>query len=303
MLVVEITLYQTEVVDHVVTGDSVVVTINVPDQDGDGAITREEWTSYLGAGSFGHVGGTTEPPALFSSTTGALTTGTLYSPAAYVEGQNIKPVLDALAHNKYAPTIESLNICYLSGTLIATPDGEVPVETLRIGDMVITRDHGPQPLAWVSATHVTMADLDLAPNKRPVRVAAGCLGNGLPRHDVDISPQHRIMVTDAEGDEYLISARHLLMCGAPGISLRPLGQEFTLHHIACEDHEILSAEGAPMESFFTGPMALRALDLPQRTGLVITFPSLALGENPMTPARPFISRRDYVAMDWNSQPG
>ncbi|WP_411956991.1 Hint domain-containing protein [Paracoccus homiensis] len=300
---VEITLYQTQVVENVVVGDSILVTIDVPDPDGDGTITREEWSAYLGINNFGHVGGTTEPPALFSSTTGALTTGTLYSPVAYTTGEDIKTVLDELAHNKYAPSIESLNICYLSGTLIATPDGEVPVETLRVGDLVMTRDHGPQPLRWVSATHVTLDDLDLAPNKRPVRIAAGCLGNGLPRRDVEVSPQHRIMVTDAEGQEYLISARHMLMAGAPGISLRPLGQEFTLHHIACDDHQILSAEGAPMESFFTGPMALRALALPQRTGLVIAFPSLALGENPMTPARPFINRRDYARMIWASQPG
>lgn len=299
---VEISLYQTQVVDNVVTGDSILVTIDVPDQDGNGTISRKEWSDHLGINSFDKTGDGTEPPALFSGITGALSTGTLYSPVAYAAGANITTVLNDLTHNKYAPSIESLNICFLSGTLIATPDGEVPVEALRVGDLVMTRDHGPQPLRWVSATHVTRDDLDLAPNKRPVRIAAGCLGNGLPRRDVEVSPQHRVMVTDAQGQEYLISARHLLMAGAPGLSLRPLGQEFTLHHIACDDHQILSAEGAPMESFFTGPMALRALALPQRTGLVIAFPSLALGENPMTPARPFIDRRNYARMTWSTQP-
>src|SRR5690606_32383544 len=40
-------------------------------------------------------------------------------------------------------------ICFTSGTLIATPDGERAVETLRPGDLVMTRDHGPQELRWV----------------------------------------------------------------------------------------------------------------------------------------------------------
>lgn len=293
MPVIDVRLYETHVVRGVVSADSTVVTLQINDANNDGAIDRTEWASYVG-GPYGHVAGATSPAMLFSGSTGQTTTGTLYSPVAYKAGDNIGSTLRGLGHNNYAPSASALNICYLAGTMIATPQGEVPVESLRAGDLVLTHDHGAQPLAWTSASHVTPADLDLAPNKRPVRIAAGALGNGLPRRDVDVSPQHRVLVTDAEGHEYLISARHLMMSGQPGVTLRPLTGEFDLIHIAFADHHIVIAEGAAMESFFTGAMAVRALPLPQRLGLIATFPEVGRGENPMTPARPFIKHRAWA---------
>ncbi|MCF3973793.1 Hint domain-containing protein [Paracoccus salsus] len=293
MPVIDITLYETLVVDGVVQSDSTLITLQIDDANSDGAIDRTEWASYTDR-PFGHLAGKTTPPMLFEGDTGQTTNGTLYSPVAYVEGQDISAVLRDLDKNRYEPTLTSLNICYLAGTMIATPSGDVAVETLRPGDLVLTLDHGPQPLVWTHATEVTPADLDLAPNKRPVRIAAGSLGAGLPARDVDVSPQHRVLVRDGDGGEHLISARHLMMAALPGVSLRPVDGSFQLVHIAFADHQIVLAEGAPMESFFTGKMAVRALSVPQRLSLIARFPRVAHGENPMTPARPFITHRDYA---------
>lgn len=299
MVILDITLYATKVIGGVVKADSTTVTLSIEDSNNDGAIDRTEWAQFTGS-PYGHVAGDSFPPMLFSGQTGSTTTGTLYSPVAYSAGDDISNTLALLEHNKYAPSASALNICYLAGTLIRTPQGDVPVELLRAGDLVMTRDHGPMPLAWTSASHVTPADLDIAPNKRPVRIAAGALGNGLPRRDVDVSPQHRIVVSGRDGAEYLISARHLMMSGHPGVSLRPLGGAFDLIHIAFADHQIVLAEGAPMESFFAGPMAVRALPLPQRLGLIATFPEVGRGENPMTPVRPFIRHRDLATLRQSS---
>ncbi|MGB4828605.1 MAG: choice-of-anchor L domain-containing protein, partial [Paracoccaceae bacterium] len=41
--------------------------------------------------------------------------------------------------------------CFVAGTLIRTPDGDVPVETLHPGDLVLTMDDGPQPLRWTGS--------------------------------------------------------------------------------------------------------------------------------------------------------
>lgn len=302
LAIIEITLFATEVIRGVVQANSTIVTLTIDDSNNDGAIDRTEWARYTGR-TFGHLAGDTSPPMLFAATTGQTTTGTLYAPVAHSAGENISTTLSQLAHNGYAPQVSGLNICYLAGTLVLTPSGEVPVETLRAGDLVMTLDHGALPLVWTSASHVTPADLDLAPNKRPVRIATGALGNGLPRRDVDVSPQHRVMVTLGDGAEYLISARHLMMSGHPGVALRPLGGEFDLIHIAFAGHQIVMAEGAPMESFFTGPLAVRALPLPQRLGLIATFPEVAGGQNPMSPARPFIRHRDLAAMRLAAWPG
>jgi hypothetical protein len=49
----------------------------------------------------------------------------------------------ALAYDDYVAPI-----CFVTGTRIATPGGARPVETLAPGDLVMTRDHGAQPLLW-----------------------------------------------------------------------------------------------------------------------------------------------------------
>lgn len=292
---VQITLYATRVDRFVVQADSTLVTITINDENDDGAISTREWLAYLGTNAVGHAAGDTTPPVLYDSEgDGRLGDGVLYSPVEYQAGNNVRSVIRGMDRQGYAPSISSLNICYLAGTMIATPTGEVAVETLRAGDLVLTRDGEAHRLVWASTSHITEADLDLAPNKRPFRIAAGALGDGLPRRDVDVSPQHRVLVTDDDGAEYLISARHLMMAGAEGVSLRPLDGAFDLVHIAFADHQIVLAEGAPMESFFTGAMAVRALSIPQRIGLIAAFPDLDRGVNPMLPARPIIKHRDYA---------
>ena len=37
-------------------------------------------------------------------------------------------------------------LCFAQGTWITTPNGQVPIEELAAGDMVVTMDHGPQPI-------------------------------------------------------------------------------------------------------------------------------------------------------------
>ncbi len=49
---------------------------------------------------------------------------------------------------------EQIIICFTRNTRIETPYGPRPVQDLRPGDLVITRDHGVQPLRWVGETSV-----------------------------------------------------------------------------------------------------------------------------------------------------
>ncbi|MEL6479553.1 MAG: Hint domain-containing protein, partial [Pseudomonadota bacterium] len=43
-------------------------------------------------------------------------------------------------------------VCYCPGALILTNRGEVPVEDLRVGDLLVTADHGLQPLVWIGVS-------------------------------------------------------------------------------------------------------------------------------------------------------
>ena len=179
-------------------------------------------------------------------------------------------------------------VCFAADTRIATPIGERPVQSLRVGDLVLTRDHGAQPVRWTAGRHVGSGMLSAFPKLRPIRIAAGALGAGLPRRDLLLSPQHRVLVRSAvarrmfDVDEVLIAAHHLV--GLPGIARQDDLQDLDYWHFACDRHEIVLADGAPAETLFPGPQALRALHPAARTELLTLFPDLTVL---LEPARPF----------------
>ncbi|MDP5305888.1 Hint domain-containing protein [Paracoccus spongiarum] len=186
-------------------------------------------------------------------------------------------------------------ICFVAGTLIATPSGDRPVETLRRGDAVLTRDHGAQPIRWIGRRRVEPVLLGLLPRLRPIHIAAGALGIGLPQADLRLSPQHRVLVrsTIAQrmfgADEVLVAARHL--AGLPGIATDGGGGPVDYWHFACDAHEIVAANGTPAETLHPGPEALRSVGPAARAELLTLFPDLGGGGGTRPLARPCPSGR------------
>ncbi|MEF9601523.1 Hint domain-containing protein [Paracoccus sp. PXZ] len=180
-------------------------------------------------------------------------------------------------------------VCFRNGTLILTERGDIPVEDLRPGDMVITRDHGPQPLRWIGHKHLDAELLGLFDKLRPVRIRAGALGNRLPRRDLYVSQQHRILVSSKIAErmfgesEVLVAAKHLT--GIEGIEIDDSAEALTYHHLLFDRHEILCSEGAQTESLFTGEQALKTLDPAARAEITALFPELVAGGNGPEPAR------------------
>lgn len=158
--------------------------------------------------------------------------------------------------------------CLTPGTLIATPQGARPVETLAPGDLVLTQDHGPQVLRWVGQRQVAGRG-DFA----PVRIAAGALGN---TRDLLVSPQHRMLIGGWRAqlffgvDEMLVAARHLVNDST--IRVHPMPQ-VTYIHLLFDRHEVIFAEGAATESFYPGETIL-AGDAALRSEIVTLFPEL-----------------------------
>lgn len=174
--------------------------------------------------------------------------------------------------------IENIVICFTPGTAIATPKGEVAVETLRAGDRVFTRDNGIQEIAWVGHRVMNAAKLIQAPHLRPVAIKAGALGNGIPERDLLLSPNHRVMMATEltqlyfEESEVLASAKHLI--GAKGIATAEVS-ETTYIHFMCARHEVVLANGAWTESFQPGDHSLKGIDIRQRQEIMKIFPELA----------------------------
>ena len=152
--------------------------------------------------------------------------------------------------------------CFVSGTLIQTPFGRVPVETLQAGDLVTTRDNGDQVLKWVGTAN-THGTAQFA----PVRFDIGALGN---TEVLEVSQQHRMLLDVACTElnfgtpEVLVAAKHL--AGNKGITIAPrMHVEYV--HLMFAQHEIVHANGSWSESFFYGEQDVKGLEMAARQEL------------------------------------
>ena len=183
--------------------------------------------------------------------------------------------------------------CFTLGTLILTPSGEVPVESLTVGDEVLTVDAGVQRLRWIGTRRLDAAELTRAPHLQPIRIGAGSLGRNLPGRDLVVSPQHRCLVRSrivermAGGTEVLVAAKHLL--GLPGVSVVPPNEPVTYIHLLFDRHELIWSNGTVTESFYLGDQAVAAVDAAAREEILTLFPDLAKARP--QGARPFVRGR------------
>lgn len=171
--------------------------------------------------------------------------------------------------------------CFTPGTKIATPLGERLVEELREGDRIITRDNGIQEIRWLGRKVLTGHDLARKPHLKPILIQAGSLGNGLPEHDMLVSPNHRVLVNNDktalyfEEREVLAAAKHLT--GLRGVDeVTSLGVEYI--HFMFDQHEVVLSNGAWTESFQPGEMTLGGIGNAQRTEILELFPELQTAE-------------------------
>ncbi len=199
--------------------------------------------------------------------------------------------------------IENIVPCFTPGTSIATPRGEVPVETLKVGDRVITRDNGIREVRWVGKRELTFAELQAARHLKPVLIEQGALGNGLPERDMLVSPNHRMLIANDrtalyfEEHEVLVAAKHIT--SARGIrSVDVLG--VTYIHFMCDRHEVVMANGAWTETFQPGDQTLGAMGHSQRTEIEELFPEFASpdGAKGYSAARKTLRRREAMLLEF-----
>ncbi|WP_405403839.1 Hint domain-containing protein [Paracoccus sp. Ld10] len=180
-------------------------------------------------------------------------------------------------------------VCFARGTMIDTPDGPVAVQDLRAGDLVVTRDNGPQPVRWMGSQRLSADMLARNPRLTPVRIAAGALGVNSPSHDLIVSPQHRVLVQSRIAQrmfgttEVLVAAKQLL--SLDGFDLATDLAEVEYFHIMFDQHEVIRSNGADTESLYTGEQALRMVGAAAREELLTLFPDLADMDQASVPAR------------------
>ncbi|MEM1236311.1 MAG: Hint domain-containing protein [Pseudomonadota bacterium] len=190
--------------------------------------------------------------------------------------------------------IETVAHCFTPGTNIKVLGGERPVEDLRVGLKVLTRDNGFQTIRWIGERELSREELAQFPNLAPIEIEAGALGNGRPERTMRVSPHHRMLI-DGPGaqmyfgtEEVLVAAAHLTCL--PGVR-RVQPETVTYIHILFDRHEIILADGAWSESFQPRDMSLAGLDDDTRAEVFALFPELQdIGEA----ARLFPAARQMV---------
>jgi len=172
-------------------------------------------------------------------------------------------------HSDAAYVVVDTIPCFVSGTLIKTPAGEVPVECLQPGDLVDTHDDGPQPLRWIGKRQAP-AEGSFA----PIHIAANTFG---VHRDLLLSPMHRVLIRDSLAEllfgdvEVLVAARDLVN----DRSVRRLeGGTVEYVHILFDKHQVVFSEGLPTESFLPGPQTTKSFEVEAINEICAIFPEL-----------------------------
>lgn len=182
-------------------------------------------------------------PTGYTSVTGASVTvgGTTYD----------QIFTDTAGHTIFATNWEFVSTysqttlpCFASGTKIATARGEVAVEDLRVGDLVVCAGgrSALQPVMWIGHSEVNVAKHARPEAVQPILIKAGALAKGVPFRDLRVSPDHAMLL-----DGQLVPAG--LLVNGTSIVREAWCPRVTYWHVELPMHAVLLAEGAAAESY------------------------------------------------------
>lgn len=160
--------------------------------------------------------------------------------------------------------------CFTSGAMIETASGPRAIEDLRLGDKIVTRDDGLQPLRWIGSKTVNGHSDKFA----PIWFRASVCGAD---RDFAVSQQHRMLLQGWRArvlfgvSEVMVRAKDMVN-GADVVVQKV--DTVNYWHMLFDQHQVVYADGAPSESFHPGPESVGSLDDEARCELFNLFPEL-----------------------------
>ncbi len=147
----------------------------------------------------------------------------------------------AVSQNSALFSVTEAIPCFRDGTRILTDRGEVPVESLTVGDRVVSRGGEARPIVWIGKGHalVTRGRRNAA---TPVIIREGALGDNVPHRDLHVTKGHSLYL-----DGILIPAEFLI--NHRSIVWDDRAQEVSVYHVELDTHDVLFANGALAVSY------------------------------------------------------
>ncbi|MDN7351446.1 Hint domain-containing protein [Acetobacter senegalensis] len=154
-----------------------------------------------------------------------------------------------LTPSDFTVTTDSANttlVCFLPGSMIRTPTGDVAVEDIRVGDEVVAYINGKavvRPVIWAGCKGATVrAHLPDDEAGYPVRVKQDAIAEGVPYKDMLITPDHCLFF-----DGRFVPVR-MLVNGTSIFYDRSI-LSYDYYHIETDEHSVILADGMLTESY------------------------------------------------------
>lgn len=167
----------------------------------------------------------------------------------------------------------------VEGANVRTPCGPRRIELVRPGDMIVTRNNGLQPVRMIWKRMVTQDYMRQNPDAAPIRLKPRAIGPMMPQRDLLVAGDHRLLIPgyrvvgmpDEKG--LLVEAREIAGTG-DGIYVDRSMESVTYFQMVFDSHQVLTANGLPVESFLPNAPAIAQLCASNRDALVARFPQL-----------------------------
>jgi hypothetical protein len=135
--------------------------------------------------------------------------------------------------------------CLLRGTTIRTGNGDRKIEELALGDFLPTLLGGLRPIQWIGRYPFRKSD----PRKLwvkdvlPVCVVRSALAPNVPHADLYLTQAHALLI-----DGVLIPVGNLINGKSIKLHMAYEHNELEFFHIKLESHDVIYAEGCPVET-------------------------------------------------------
>ncbi|OUI78723.1 hypothetical protein HK18_07520 [Commensalibacter intestini] len=142
----------------------------------------------------------------------------------------------------------AVDVCMLPGTMIRTPEGDIAIENLRVGDFINVYNNqmvSAQKIIWIgkgNSQYIRHYNYINDQSNYPIRILKDAISPNVPYKDLCVTLEHCLFF-----DNKFIPARMLV--NGRSIIYDQSYKSYDYYHIETEKHSIIMADGMLTESY------------------------------------------------------